>query len=163
MTGQGADRARDVALFGVFGGSVYATDGEWVFVKRPVPENAPLNWYTRSHFQQWEFGQINDITTTRQRLPQFRNGRFPAWYEGDTLNHGGPHATPITPRSVALAQQASLTDELYHVSADYEQTEDLAAQSSELVERFCGAMAASLQKIEAPDEQIDRLGLRRYV
>jgi arylsulfatase A-like enzyme len=163
VTDQRDDKAREMVIFGVFGGSVYATDGDWVFVKRPVPENAPLNWYTLSHFNQWEFGQVNDVQATRQRLQQYKDGRFPAWYGGDTLNHGGPSPVPVTPRRVVPVLQDSIADELYHVSTDYQQTENLATQYPELVERFRGAIAAYVQKIEAPDEQLDRLGLRSYV
>jgi len=163
VTGQGDTQARDIAIFGVFGGSVYATDGEWVFNKRAVPENAPLNWYTQSHFQQWEFGQINHLETSRERLPQFKEGRFPAWYAGDTLNHGGPNPRAVAPHAVAAARQHELADELYHVSTDYEQTQDLARECPDVVERFRSAVAGYLRQIEAPDEQLDRLALRPYV
>ena len=47
------------------------------------------------------------------------------------------------------------------VTADEAPTEVPAARP-ELVERFRGALTAYLQAIAAPDEQLDRLGLRRY-
>ena len=162
ITGQGAKTSRDIAVFGVFGGSVYATDGTWVFVKRAVPGNTPLNWYTLSHFNQWEFGQINDIHTTRQRLEQFRDGRFPAWYGGDALNHGGPSSVPVMPRGVVGARPEALADELYDVVDDYSQAENVAVAHPEVVEHFRGAIAFYLQTIAAPDEQLDRVGLRSY-
>jgi len=155
-----ANRTRDIALFGVFGGSLYAADGEWVFVKRPVAENAPLHWYTRSHFNQWDFGQINDLGATRQRLQHYNGGRFPAWYRGDTLNHGGPSPLPIVPRGEG-AQDAG-ADALYHVAGDEAQAEDLAQQQPERVAAFKRAMAAYLGTIRASGEQLDRLGLRSY-
>jgi hypothetical protein len=48
------------------------------------------------------------------------------------------------------------------VSTDYEQTQDLARECPDVVERFRGAVARYLRQIEAPDEQIDRLGLRAF-
>ncbi|PLS79708.1 MAG: hypothetical protein CYG59_11835 [Chloroflexi bacterium] len=158
ITGQGDKQTREVALFGVFGGSVYATDGEWVFVKRPVAPNAPLNWYTRSHFNQWEFGQINDLQVTQQRLAHFKDGRFPAASSGDTLNHGGPSSVAMEPHGAAGPKQVG--DELYHVAVDDQQTENLAGQQPERVAHFKRAIAAYLRAIQAPEEQLDRLDLR---
>lgn len=158
VTGKGECKAGEMALFGVFGGSVYATDGEWVFAKRPIPGNAPLNWYTHSHFNQWQFGQINELQTTRERLQQYKDGRFPAWYGGDTLNHGGPSPVPTGSRDVTAGDRA--TDELYHVSIDYEQHENLARKHPDVVMRFSREMAQQLRQLGAPNEQLDRLGLR---
>ena len=158
VTGPDDTQTRDVALFGVFGGSVYATDGDWVFVKRPVAPNAPLNWYTRSHFNQWEFGQISDLQVTQQRLAHFKDGRFPATSSGDMLNHGGPSSVAMEPHGAVAHKQ--LGDELYDVAADDQQTENVAAQQPERVEHLKQAIAAYVRTIQAPEEQLDRLGLR---
>ncbi len=162
VTGGGERGNGGIALCGVFGGSVYATDGEWVFVKRPGLENQPLNWYTLSHINQWEFGQVNDVRTTRQRLAGYENGRFPAWYAGDKLSHGGP--SPIRPRSfpAGTPSMQAATDELYHVAADYDQAENLVGQHPEIAEMFRSAIATRVQQLGAPDEQLDRLQLRSY-
>ena len=162
VTGEGDGQTRKITLFGMFGGSVYATDGDWVFVKRAVPGNAPLNWYTYSHFNQWEFGQINDLHTTQQRLQQYHDGRFPAWGGGDTLNHGGPRPLLLPANEQRSSLQETVADELYHVVGDYEQTADVAAAYPDVVERFRAALAAYLQRINAPPEQFDRLDLQRY-
>ena len=66
------------------------------------------------------------------------------------------------PRGVVGARSEALADELYDVVDDYSQAENVAAAHPEVVEHFRGALASYLQTIAAPDEQLDRLGLRSY-
>ena len=37
---------RNAALFGIFGGQVCCTDGKWVYMRSPLPENQPRYEYT---------------------------------------------------------------------------------------------------------------------
>lgn len=155
----GDAEAAGLALFGVFGGAVYATDGEWVFVKRPVAENAPLHWYTRSHFNQWQFGQVNDVEGSRARLASFDGGRFPVRYGDDTLRHGGP-SDPTTLAGFDRSEpEPGPPDELYHVSEDEGQSENAIGRAPEVAARFRAGIASRLQGLDAPPEQAVRLGL----
>ena len=160
VSGDGRQEGRALAVFGAFGGSVYATDGHWVFVKRPTSAGAPLNWYTLSNFNQWQFGEGQDIQATRQRLRQYKDGRFPAQSRADAFNDAAPR--PIRLVDQDLAPRDHDGDELYHVSSDYAQNENLAAHHPDIAERFSRQLAHYLQQLDAPDEQLDRLGLRGY-
>lgn len=147
------------ALFGVFGGAVYATDGHWMFVKRPIPENSPLHWYTDAHFNSWGFGQVNDVAQSRTRLASFADGRFPVWYADDVLRHGGPGALAPPTASAHLASDSPRADELYRVADEEGSTESLTGRYPEIADRFRLAIADELRRLDAPPEHLVRLGL----
>lgn len=160
MTAVRGERRREpkqAAFFGAFGGPVYVADGDWVYVKRPVPENAPLYWYTRSHFNQWDFGGNNDIQESRRRLEHYKDGRFPTDFKGASIHHGGPR--PILADKDDPAPEDSRADELYRISLDYEQKANVADHHPQTVKRLRGMLGGFLRDVEAPEEQFERLGL----
>lgn len=148
--------------FGVFGGSVYVTDGKWTYVRRPQ-RSGPLYWYTDSHFSSWGFGQKQDIGETNERARFFREGRFP--YGVDT-EHGNA-ANPKVSRAELQARAGTaeeepfvpLADELYHNEQDYEQEHNVIDAYPEIKALMLDRLKQFLVKANAPEEQFVRLGL----
>lgn len=150
-------RSRESIIFGVFGGPMYCTDGEWLLVKKPVQGNTPLNWYTRSHYNNWDFGQRNYPDDSRARLAQWDGSRFPTQY----VNAHPGHAAPRLIKSPE-DMQAKLpypNDELYYVAEDHHQTNDLASHKKEVCERLCRDIDLRMRELDAPPEQWERLGV----
>lgn len=151
-------RSRHSILFGVFGGPVYCTDSKWLLVKKPVQGNAPLYWYTRSHYFNWDFGQNNLFNDTRARLEQWDGRRFPTQYR--EVRPG--HAAPQMIRSLEdwKADVLEPFDELYNIGEDHGQQHDLAQQYSDIVEQLTEWTRQGLSQLGAPEEQFVRLGLK---
>jgi arylsulfatase A-like enzyme len=152
---------RDGLIFGCFGGPVYYTDGEWLFVKKPVQGNVPLYWYTKSHYSNWEFGQQDHVADNKQRLEQWDGKRFPTQYE-DVKPW---HAPPKMVRN-KVDYKANIThpeDELYHISTDPMQKNNVVADHPDIVKHMEKAMVERMNQIDAPREQRVRLGLEEGV
>ncbi|QSO47397.1 sulfatase [Alicyclobacillus mengziensis] len=158
-TPDGDIRSRSEILFGVFGGPIYCTDGEWVFVKKPVEGNTPLYWYTHSHYNNWNFGQQNSLQDSKDRLQIWDGARFPVQYENARPGHAAPrmlrqHADYTTHVPDAL-------DELYLVSEDPMQERNRIAEG-DVANRMRDTLERSLRHLEAPPEQWIRLGLGEH-
>ncbi|MBO0777540.1 MAG: sulfatase [Ktedonobacteraceae bacterium] len=151
-------RARNAIIFGVFGGPVYCTDGEWVLVKKPVEGNQPLYWYTRSHYNNWDFGQQNFPEDTRERLKIWDGTRFPVQYEDAQPGHAAPRILKRPEDYYAHLREPE--DELYHVTSDPLQQCNCSTERTEL-ERMKHLMNTSMEQLAAPEEQWTRLGLTR--
>ncbi|MDF2960757.1 MAG: hypothetical protein K0S39_2492, partial [Paenibacillus sp.] len=156
---EGDIRSRKEIIFGAYGGPVYCTDGDWMLVKKPVPGNAPLYWYTRSHYYNWEFGQHYFVEDNRDRLQQWDGQRFPTQYE-----NAHPWHTP--PRMIRRPEEFTANtpdpdDELYHIAEDEGQQRSLLAERMDVAERLRRRLSERMQAVDAPSEQWDRLGLTR--
>lgn len=127
---------RDYAMNATFGESVSITDGAWMLHVPPVDGNAPLFWYSHRHsmFQPYELGPY-ECTGPDQ---------------GRRLVH---HAGLTRPDEWWLSD----------LRADPYEATNLAAERPEEVSRLAGALAAELARIGAPPEQLERLGIERYV
>ncbi|WP_281282497.1 sulfatase [Paenibacillus piri] len=150
-------RSRRELIFGVFGGPVYCTDGEWLLVKKPLPGNSPLYWYTRSHYNNWDFGQQNLYADSRERLKQWDGERFPTQYEHAHPGHAAPRL--IRQESDLRSSPSVAHDELYRIADDHAQLHDLASDRPDVVERLKQGIRDRLAYIAAPQEQLQRLGL----
>jgi arylsulfatase A-like enzyme len=150
---------RSEIIFGAFGGPVYCTDGEWLLVKKPVPGNTPLYWYTRSHYNNWDFGQITYPEQNKARLQQWDGTRFPTQYEQVCTWH-----TP--PRMIQIPEGLTTTvpdpeDELYNVGCDHAQSNERFLENPEHTERLKRALSMRMASVGSPEEQWQRLGLER--
>jgi hypothetical protein len=144
-------------IFGAYGGQVYCTDGEWVLVKKPVQGNYPLYWYTRSHYNNWDFGQVNYPEDSKARLDQWDGVRFPTQYPRAHPGHAAPKL--IRSDEELRAELPFPEDELFHAATDHGQQHNVAKEQSEAVERLKQLMSERMQAVHAPDEQWERLGL----
>jgi arylsulfatase A-like enzyme len=158
LSGEDDIRSRNEIIFGVFGGPVYCTDGEWLLVNKPVSGNAPLYWYTRSNYNNWEFGQQNLPEDSKERLNQWDGTRFPTQYENAHPGHAAPRL--IRSPQDLKANMKHPSDELYHVREDHGQQYDAAAERPDIVKRLKISIGDMFIKLNAPSEQWDRLGLR---
>jgi hypothetical protein len=154
---------REALIFGVFGGSVYVTDGQWMYVRRPQ-KSGPLYWYTRSHFQSWQFGQKLDLADTRARAELWDNGRIPVRVKQEWLNAANPGACPIDLEQCEVADGEDadfqlVADELYDMASDYEQQHNAIDRYPEVAERMRSCLREKLDELHAPEEQYVRLGL----
>lgn len=126
-----ATPTRDYAVAGVFGQSVTITDGRWVLHQQPADGNAPLSWY--SH-----------------HLPRFLHyevGPYECLPDGS-----GRRAVRHEP----FPGETWLSDR----AADPNELTNLADREPDQLRRLRGALAATLDRLGAPSEQHDRLGLR---
>lgn len=153
-------RSRDSIVFGVFGGPVYCTDGEWLLVKKPAEGNAPLHWYTRSHYNNWDFGQQNYLEDSKARLEQWDGVKFPTQYANAHPGHAAPRL--IRSEQELRTYVSNPNDELYHIAEDHHQTNDLAQIRRDVHERLCRTMDLRMKELDAPKEQWERLGLESY-
>ena len=146
---------REALIFGVFGGETYCTDGEYVLAKRPNATNTPLYWYTRSHFNNWDFGQVNYWQDSVKRVDQYDGTRFPVQYENAYPRHAAPAYTDEDDAATEVRKQ----DALYDLRCDPRQEHDLAEERPDLVQKYRAEMKRLMRRYEAPDEQYERLGL----
>lgn len=153
--------SRDSLLFGVFGGPVYCTDGEHVLVKKPVEGNSPLYWYTRSHFQNWDFAQQNLVEDSQKRLDIWNGKRFPVQYENAQPGHAAPRM--LHKDSDYKANIGHPQDELYDAIHDHAQERNLFDENDYVREKLQAKMIEGMQKLNVPEEQYTRLGLKAAV
>lgn len=160
--GEGKDRG--YVCYGVYGGAVYISDGEWVLVKRPV-SGGPLYWYTDSHYQVWDFGQNVDLEATRERKKEFTDGKFPAHFPREELNDAVYRSETASMERHQIKSREDnkfmpLGDELYHLPSDYEQQENVIDSNPEKAEELTLKIKEFIYEIEAPLEQLERLGIK---
>ena len=135
-------RIRDVALYGIHGAHVNATDGRWVYMRGPAsPANQPLAQYTLMPTHMRQRFSVQELSAW-ERHPGFPFTKgcsvlripYPAstWFEG-------------------------LETRLYDLAADYGQERPVRDAGVE-ARMLCGLVAAMAAN-EAPPEQYQRLGL----
>jgi arylsulfatase A-like enzyme len=124
---------RDLAINGTFGESVSVTDGSWMLHLPPVDGNQPLYWYSHRHsmFQPYDLGP----------------------YECTGADEG---RRPVTHTALTRPDEVWLSD----LCADPYEASNLADQHPDQIDRLSHALATELERIGAPPEQLDRLGIR---
>ena len=152
-------RSRHEIIFGVFGGPMYCTDGEWMLVKKPQEGNQPLYWYTRSHYNNWDFGQQNFPEDAKDRLKIWDGQRFPVQYENAHPAHAAPTMLRRPEEYRTHIQEPE--DELYHIASDPLQQSNKMNTERAVLEHMQQLMSASMEQVAAPEEQWTRLGLAR--
>lgn len=148
---------RDCAIYGYFGKQMNLTDGRYTYFKAPNEQNRPLNVYTSvptDVYCYYDERRIKDFTMVE-------NGVFLSWnpypvyrIPADAVND----TDDGTLRYVYLYEWEKV-DQLYDLSADYEQEHNLYGESPEVVSRLDGMMKQALIDHDAPAEQLERMKL----
>jgi len=141
---------REDCIFGYFGKATNITDGQYVYMRNPVNENAgPLHAYTAMPIQglrSWFPRELNE---------RMEMGR----YFGHTYNmplYKIP-ATGAIPLNHADEEPFVARHQLFDVLADPDEGQPLSDPTREA--HFAERIAAHLAASEAPDEQYARLGI----
>lgn len=141
---------RDWALYGYFGRSTGITDGQYTLMRAPKPlDQAPLYTYSAHMISQFPFGPPHPrqdaaagaylpytdtpcwrFATRDAELPQFK---LPSSYERDDL--------------------------LFNIAADPSQDINIAPAGGAELEHMTSLLRRSLQVLQAPEEQYERLRL----
>lgn len=136
---------REGALFGIFGGQVCCTDGHWVYMRSPVPENQPRHEYTlmpTRHGGRRAFINNEILRTMRlhESLP-FTKG-IPV-LELESTNH---------------VSQADYPTMLFCLDTDPTQQNPVTDGDQE--NRLIALMEKMMRENHCPEEQFVRMGLR---
>lgn len=122
--------------------------------------------WSRTHAWWGRFGEAIGITDGRWVLLKWPDGdrNEPLYWYSRTPPEWTPFYTFIGPPEldrfpigVKRGQRASA---LYDMATDPAQERDLSRERPDELARLCRALAAQLRAVGAPDEQLDRLGLR---
>ena len=122
---------REYAVFGEWGHSVSITDGDWVLHQSPVDENEPLYWY--------------GITGTEDV-----HSEDTGEYDSDTGRRTAEKDYPT--------QQ--VPTRLSNINQDPNEIQNLSEKNTEKKREMQQALRRKLQDLNAPSEQLDRLGIR---
>ena len=133
---------REAALFGIFGGHVNCTNGNYVYMRAPAnPDNTPLYEYTlmpmhiRAHFG------VDELHDAALAEPfSFTKGCRTLRVPGRSWVEAHPYGTL-----------------LYDVEADYAQQQPLA--DADIERMMIGHLKRLMRENDSPPEQFERLGL----
>jgi len=141
---------RDYVLTGVWGREVHLVDGTFKYARGPVGDNAPLSlWSNR-----WSTMPVHSMPDLRLPLPDARAvlDRMP----GSTVP---VIRQPFVPGDLlpfwAFGQRRG--NHLFNLKDDPGETQNLAGAAVE--RRLSEQLRVALQEVEAPAEQLARLGL----
>ena len=137
---------RETAIFGMFGAQVNVTDGRYVYMRGPAtPENQPLFEYTLMPSKMREAFKVDELQANELSTPfSFMKGVKPVKIQGHTIPSSNQHPD----RGKTL---------LYDLETDPGQLSPVEDPSVE--ERLIAALKSELANIDAPREQLTRLGL----
>ena len=147
-----AGKVRDWTLMGVWGREVHITDGRWKYARAPVAKNEPLAMYSN----RWSTMPTH-VLTREQELPlpddRARLDRMPG------SNVPVIHQTWDASDALPFWAWTKFTGHyLFDVANDPSENENRAGAAEE--NRMVELLRNALQSIEAPSEQMQRLGLR---
>lgn len=136
---------REGALFGIFGGQVCCTDGHWVYMRSPVPENQPRHEYTlmpTRHGGRRAFINNEILRTMRLHEPLPFTKGIPV-LELESTNH---------------ISQADYPTMLFCLDTDPTQQNPVTDGDQE--NRLIALMEKMMRENHCPEEQFVRMGLR---
>lgn len=136
---------RDGALFGIFGGQVCCTDGEWVYMRSPLPGNQPRHEYTlmpTRHGGRRAFIDNEVLRTMRLHNPFSFTKGIPVM-ELDSTN------------DISQAHYPSMLFCLKEDPMELKPVENAAAER-----RMKELMVKMMRENDCPEEQFERMGLR---
>ena len=133
-------------LFGLFGGQVCCTDGQWVYMRSPMPGNSPLYEYT---------------------LMPTRHGGRRAFIDHAVLERLKIHRPFSFTKNIPVLQlegnknlpQAAYPTLLFHMDVDPAQ--DASVSDAKEEARMAHLMVHLMRENDAPLEQFERMGLGR--
>ena len=133
---------RDASIYGMFGGHVNVTDGEYVYMRAPKEGNGPLNHYTlvpmhmRSPFSTSELAGMK-------------------WHEGFSFTKGCPVMRIPAPGMARVTTE--FKTQLFDLKNDPRQVNPIENLNVEA--QMIELMRNSMERNDAPPEQYERLGL----
>lgn len=135
---------REAALFGIFGGQIGCTDGDWVYLRSPEKNNSPRYEYT---------------------LMPTRHGPRRAFMEDERLRQLNLHEPFTFTKGMPVLQvpdqsrisQAEYPTELYYLPDDPEQSQQLEHPEQE--KRMLNLMRQLMKETDCPVEQYTRMGI----
>jgi hypothetical protein len=147
-----ATTVRDYAIGGVFGNWVQVTDGQWKYARAPEGQNLPLSMWSN----RWSTMPVHVPGLTELPKPDER-----AWLDRMPGSDRARHP-PAVPAGDALPFWVSGganvgQHHLYDVSVDPDERENRVGEVAE--RRMQELLRAALHDVEAPTEQLQRLGL----
>ena len=133
---------REASIYGMFGGHVNVTDGEYVYMRAPKEGNGPLNHYT--------------LVPMHMRSP-FSTRELAAmkWHEGFSFTKGCP-VMRIPAPGMARATTEFET-QLFDLKQDPGQVNPI--ENHDIEARMIGLMRNAMERNDAPPEQFERLEL----
>lgn len=135
---------RNAALFGIFDGQVCCTDGKWVYMRSPLPENQPRYEYTlmpTRHGGRRAFIN-NDVLQTMELNQPF------------SFTKGIP---VLRLESTNPVSQAGYPTMLFHLETD--PNEEHPLNNPEEEQRMMALMKKMMTENDCPKEQFARMGL----
>lgn len=138
------EAVREGALFGIFGGQVCCTDGDWVYMRSPLPGNQPRHEYTlmpTRHGGRRAFIDNEILRTMRLHQPFSFTKGMPV-LELESIGHVSQADYPTL-----LFCVRDDADELYPV------------QDSDRERRMIRLMKKMMIDNDCPKEQFERLGM----
>ena len=136
-------KLRDYVIFGMFGGQVNVTDGEYLYMRAPIAEeNQPCFEYTlmptdmnrRKDGRQLERAELSQPLSFTKNMPVLK--------------------LPYTVRGKSAHQYGNA---LYDLKNDPLQLAPI--ENEEIENRMIAAMAVEMKRFDAPEEQYQRLGI----
>jgi arylsulfatase A-like enzyme len=150
-----AAQIRDYALYGYFGRDINITDGNYTYFRAAAnATNGPLHIYTAVPTTLNQY--FNGFSPTEMAL--IENGRFLPWTPYPVYKI--PAAiVKMRDRTQAINHRSPFleTNRLFDIKGDYTQEHPL--MDAEIEYRMCRALIEALVKHEAPEEQLERVGL----
>lgn len=137
---------RRYALFGLHGAQVNITDGRYVYMRSPVPENAPLYQYTQMPAHMRCLFSMEEMRTAKM-------------HPGFSFTKGSPvmQIEAISEPSGDMSLKTTLGSALYDLKEDPSQLNPIHDPAVE--ERLITNMIRLMKENDAPKEQFIRLGL----
>jgi arylsulfatase A-like enzyme len=144
-----ARKARDIAIYGIFGGAINATDGRYTYFRYPARmESHDLYEYTLMPMHNTSFFEIRELENA-------------VLHRGFDFTRGAPllkiPALPDAKRSPTQGGFADTRTVLYDLVVDPHQMQPLDAPGIEA--RMCEAIVAEMRRHDAPPELYARFHL----
>lgn len=140
--GKSDQAVREASIFGMFGGHVNVTDGNYVYMRAPRDGNGPLNHYTLMP------NHMASPFSTRELANM-------QWHEGFSFTKGCP-VMQIPGTGLGRVTQ-EFTTQLFDLKNDPEQENPIQDPATE--ERMMGLLRRTMEQSDAPPEQFERLEL----
>ena len=133
---------REASIYGMFGGHVNVTDGEYVHMRAPREGNGPLNHYTLVPMHMRSPFSTNELAAMK-------------WHEGFSFTKGCPVMRIPAPGMGRATTE--FTTQLFDLKEDPGQVNPIEDQRIE--DRMITLMRDAMEFNDAPPEQFERLEL----
>jgi arylsulfatase A-like enzyme len=141
---------RESGLYGHHGSHVCITDGRYVYMRGAAnKDNSPLFEYT-----------LCPTKYNNSMIPQDEMVKFER-HEGFPFTEGYPLLKIPTNATNQVDAEYLTKNYLWDLDVDPEQTNNLSGRNTDLEKRMVDKLIKLMEESEAPDEQYERLGLKK--